>query len=151
MFQKHDRIYLNAPRSIHHGRPATIVNVDPRSKPYAYQVQLDGSEFAFWHPESELSAISIQANPKREEVIPMARKQIAHDFDTGFGIGGINRYQPTAAEEMAQINAQIRHAEWEKKRVRRGPLSNGQLWEPCRCGTEPVCVNCFNCEQHCDC
>jgi len=73
----------------------------------------------------------------------------AYDFDSGFGIGGINRYQPTAAEEMAQIEAEIRHAEREEKRVRRG--MRGQLWEPCWCGTEPVCLDCFKCHKHCDC
>jgi len=28
---------------------------------------------------------------------------------------------------------------------------NGQLWEPCFCGTEPVCSMCMNCEKHCNC
>lgn len=28
---------------------------------------------------------------------------------------------------------------------------NGQLWEPCRCGEEPVCVDCGYCERHCRC
>ena len=57
------------------------------------------------------------------------------DFDRGFGIGGINRYQPTAAEEMALLDQEIAHAEREERRVRRGP----------------VCVDCGLCEQHCDC
>jgi len=75
-----------------------------------------------------------------------------YDFDGGFGIGGINRYQPTAAEELATIEAQIRHMEREEKRVRKGPLPHGQLWEPCPiCGREPVCVDCGLCERHCDC
>lgn len=75
-----------------------------------------------------------------------------HNFDGGFGIGGINRYQPTAAEEMARIDAEMRHAESEAKRVRKGPLPHGQLWEPCPiCRREPVCVDCGVCERHCDC
>jgi hypothetical protein len=74
------------------------------------------------------------------------------DFDRGFGIGGINRYQPTAAEEMEHIEAKIRYADREARRVRRGPLPNGQLWEPCPiCRREPVCVDCGLCEKHCDC
>ncbi len=28
---------------------------------------------------------------------------------------------------------------------------NGQLWESCYCGTEPVCAQCMNCERHCSC
>lgn len=27
----------------------------------------------------------------------------------------------------------------------------GQLWQECRCGTEPVCVDCERCEKHCRC
>jgi len=88
-------------------------------------------------------------NESESRFEPVRCQQVAHDFDGGFGIGGINRYQPTAAEEMAQIDAQMRHAEREEKRVRRG--MRGQLWEPCWCGTEPVCVNCLNCHKHCDC
>jgi hypothetical protein len=27
-----------------------------------------------------------------------------------------------------------------------------ELYQPCgRCGTEPVCLDCFNCEEHCTC
>jgi len=78
---------------------------------------------------------------------------MAQDFDrTGSGIGGINRRQPSAAEETALLNARSRHAEREEKRVRRG--MRGQLWEPCEkrgCNTEPVCASCFYCERHCDC
>lgn len=28
---------------------------------------------------------------------------------------------------------------------------NGQLWEECSCGIEPVCAGCFSCERHCTC
>jgi len=74
------------------------------------------------------------------------------DFDKGFGIGGLGRYQPTAAEEMALLDQQIAYAERERRRVRRGPLPHGQLWEPCPiCGREPVCVDCGLCRDHCDC
>jgi len=80
------------------------------------------------------------------------KRRTSHDFDKGFGIGGINRRQPTAAEEMELIEAQIRHAEREAKRVRKGPLPHGQLWEPCPiCGREPVCLDCGRCEKHCTC
>ena len=154
MFQQHDRIYLNDPRSIHHGQPGAIVNVDARPRTYAYQVQLDGSEFAFWRPESELSSMPIQAAPALEKPHKpaMLPQESPYDFDGGFGVGGINRRQPTAAEEMELINAQIRHAEREEKRVRKGPFPHGQLWEPCPiCGREPVCLDCGLCEQHCDC
>lgn len=86
-----------------------------------------------------------------EPALP-SHQQIAHDFDTGFGIGGINRYQPTATEEMELIEAQIQHMEREEKRVRKGPMPHGQLWEPCPiCGQEPVCLDCGLCYNHCDC
>jgi hypothetical protein len=28
---------------------------------------------------------------------------------------------------------------------------NGQLWEECFCGVEPVCCECGRCERHCRC
>ena len=28
---------------------------------------------------------------------------------------------------------------------------NGQLWQECFCGTEPVCATCECCEGHCTC
>jgi hypothetical protein len=28
---------------------------------------------------------------------------------------------------------------------------NGQLWEECFCGTEPVCASCEKCKKHCTC
>ncbi len=28
---------------------------------------------------------------------------------------------------------------------------NGQLWQECRCGEEPVCCDCEQCEKHCSC
>ena len=28
---------------------------------------------------------------------------------------------------------------------------NGQLWQECRCGTEPVCCDCERCNRHCRC
>jgi hypothetical protein len=28
---------------------------------------------------------------------------------------------------------------------------NGQLWQECRCGREPVCVTCEKCSKHCQC
>jgi len=27
----------------------------------------------------------------------------------------------------------------------------GQLWQECRCGIEPVCVDCEGCNRHCRC
>jgi len=28
---------------------------------------------------------------------------------------------------------------------------NGQLWQECYCGTEPVCCGCEKCDRHCRC
>lgn len=28
---------------------------------------------------------------------------------------------------------------------------NGQLWQECYCGTEPVCSSCEKCAKHCKC
>jgi hypothetical protein len=28
---------------------------------------------------------------------------------------------------------------------------NGQLWQECYCGTEPVCASCEKCKRHCTC
>lgn len=27
----------------------------------------------------------------------------------------------------------------------------GELWQPCRCGEEPVCSECQHCDRHCTC
>ena len=91
-------------------------------------------------------------NPQHVQVKNFPTQRAASDFDGGFGIGGLSRYQPTAAEEMARIEAEDRHAQREANRVRKGPLPHGQLWEPCPiCRREPVCVDCGVCEKHCDC
>jgi len=165
MFQKNDRVYLNDPRSTHHGRPGTIiaVNLDPvcniRPRHYPYLVQLDSGGFPSWRPASGLSTEPIPTPMSAQPAVRTSHRasqpapqESPYDFDGGFGIGGINRRQPTAAEELATIEAQIRHMEREEKRVRKGPLPHGQLWEPCPiCGREPVCVDCGLCERHCDC
>ena len=119
-------------------------------------VEVDGD---WWLAENDLeNAIellsSTKSTPCKAKATSHERAQTAHDFDKGFGIGGINRYQPTATEEMALLDAQIRYVEREEKRVREGPLPHGQLWEPCSkwgCNVEPVCVLCLHCENHCDC
>lgn len=28
---------------------------------------------------------------------------------------------------------------------------NGQLWQECNCGAEPVCCDCERCKKHCTC
>lgn len=72
------------------------------------------------------------------------------DFDkTGLGIGGAGRHDLSAeaGELIARGEMKLR-----PQRPRRGPMPNGQLWEPCEiCGDEPVCVNCFRCGRHCKC
>ena len=94
-------------------------------------------------PQPVISAYPPQHEPTEAE---------CYDFDGGFGIGGINRRQPTAAEEIELLDAQLRAAEREAKRVRKGPMPNGQLWEPCpSCKREPVCLDCGLCERHCNC
>jgi hypothetical protein len=71
------------------------------------------------------------------------------DFDhSGLGIGGAGRHDLDA--EMGELIArgEVRVV----KRERRGPMPNGQLWEPCpRCDEEPVCLDCGYCERHCRC
>ena len=45
------------------------------------------------------------------------------------------------------------HFEQLKQRSTRtgGANMNGQLWQECRCGTEPVCCDCEKCQKHCKC
>lgn len=97
--------------------------------------------------EEDSCYVSLPTDPS--EHLPESAE--GFDFDKGFGIGGISRRQPTTAEETALLDAQLRHAEYEEKRVRLGPLPHGQLWQPCFCGREPVCVDCECCCNHCDC
>ena len=70
-------------------------------------------------------------------------------FDhSGLGIGGAGRHNlnDETMELVARGEMQI------GERKRRGPMPNGQLWEPCpKCDTEPVCVDCGYCARHCTC
>jgi len=72
-----------------------------------------------------------------------------YDFDhSGLGIGGAGKHdlEIETAELVARGEMQIIEHE------RRGPMPNGQLWEPCPiCGQEPVCVDCGYCAEHCHC
>ena len=70
------------------------------------------------------------------------------DFDkSGLGIGGAGRHD-LAAEEIELIaRGEMKLVERKRKR----PMPHGQLWEPCFCGTEPVCLDCLRCERHCRC
>jgi len=65
------------------------------------------------------------------------------DFDKGFGIGGVNRADKVD-EDMAVFEAQQSSGKPQQER--------GWLWEPCPiCETEPSCLLCGFCEDHCDC
>ena len=71
-----------------------------------------------------------------------------YDFDKGLGIGGAGRHDLRAEEQELIARGQIKPQQHE----RRGPMPNGQLWEPCpRCGDEPVCLDCGYCRRHCVC
>jgi hypothetical protein len=73
---------------------------------------------------------------------------MTYDFDrTGLGIGGAGKHN--LADEQAELIARGEMKIVEPERL--GPMPNGQLWEPCFCGVEPVCVNCFQCYDHCSC
>lgn len=81
------------------------------------------------------------------EAVPEQARPV-YDFDrTGLGIGGLGRHDPLG--EMTELVARGEVKLVERERI--GPMPHGQLWEPCFCGTEPVCVNCFKCERHCTC
>jgi hypothetical protein len=70
------------------------------------------------------------------------------DFDKGFGIGGMGRH-----DEVGDVSEMIARGEIQvTERTRKGPMPNGQLWEPCPiCGQEPVCLDCGRCVDHCHC
>jgi len=72
-----------------------------------------------------------------------------HDFDrTGLGIGGAGRHDLAAETGELIARGEMHYVE----RTKRGPMPNGQLWEPCPiCGTEPVCLDCGRCRKHCRC
>lgn len=76
---------------------------------------------------------------------------MTHDFDeSGLGIGGAGRHDLDAETAELIARGKLRPV----KRERRGPMPNGQLWEPCGkwgCDDEPVCLDCGLCEDHCEC
>ena len=72
---------------------------------------------------------------------------MTHDFDTGLGIGGAGRHDLEAEARELVARGEMRVVE----PTQTGPLPEGQLWEPCHCGTEPVCSICFKCREHCTC
>ena len=70
------------------------------------------------------------------------------DFDKGFGIGGLSRYDERA--ELAELIGRGMMTYKESKP--QGKMPHGQLWEPCSiCDEEPVCLDCGLCENHCRC
>jgi hypothetical protein len=75
----------------------------------------------------------------------------SYDFDkTGLGIGGAPAHDLQSETLELVARGELKVVEKES----RGPLPDGQLWEPCEvrgCNNEPVCVNCFRCEKHCEC
>ena len=79
----------------------------------------------------------------------MQAEESPHDFShSGLGIGGLARHDESAEIAEMIASGQLRIVEHKP----RGPMPHGQLWEPCpRCGTEPVCLDCGLCEQHCRC
>lgn len=85
----------------------------------------------------------------RYEPISSVPAESSHDFShSGLGIGGAGRHN--LQDEVLDLVArgQMQFVE----RGRRGPMPNGQLWEPCpRCSTEPVCLDCGYCRNHCGC
>ena len=69
------------------------------------------------------------------------------DFDKGFGIGGLGRRNLRDEEAELIARGEMNTVE----RQRQGPMPHGQLWQPCWCGEEPVCLDCEGCEKHCGC
>jgi len=70
------------------------------------------------------------------------------DFDKGFGIGGLARHDEEGEIAGMIARGNVRSTE----HARKGPMPNGQLWEPCPiCGQEPVCLDCGLCKKHCHC
>lgn len=70
-------------------------------------------------------------------------KQQTSDFDQGFGVGGLARYDMDAerAELIARGEMQVM-----PRQCSRG----GQLWEPCPiCGKEPIHLDCGLCDDCC--
>ena len=148
-FKEGQTVYLNDKRDMKHGSAGTVVSVGQnRHKSHPYQVQLEGDDFALFYSEEMLSDTPI----KQQSATPIKQQPTTpYDFDrTGLGIGGLSRH--SLADEMQELIArgEMKLVEREK----RGPLPNGELWEPCEkwgCDNEPVCVNCFYCERHCTC
>ncbi len=73
------------------------------------------------------------------------------DFDkSGLGIGGAGRHDLEAEKAELIARGEMKYVE----PVRRGPMPNGQLWQPCNnrgCNNKPVCLDCELCKRHCDC
>jgi len=101
------------------------------------------------YEQGEITADEYIDAVARQKARKPTMEESPHDFShSGLGIGGLARHDE--AGEVAEMIArgEMRVVEHERK----GPLPHGQLWEPCPvCSTEPVCLDCGRCEQHCRC
>lgn len=98
MFQINDRVTINDPRSTDHGKAGRVVAIDSNAN-HPYQVKIDGDPDLFWYHQTMLE-------PEGDDTIP-------HDFDQGFGIGGLGRHTEkpfvptiTQMQRLERIEAQ---------------------------------------------
>ena len=157
-----DRVYLNDPRNIFTGRLGTIEGIGTGPNPYLFR--LDGDPHAFHYEERHLSATpgpsysqeadlayrqEIGYPGSKPEPVRLIAEESPHDFDGGFGIGGLSRHSED--EGLAEMIASGQLVPQEPTGRR---MPHGQLWEPCArrgCNAEPVCLDCGFCEKHCTC
>jgi hypothetical protein len=127
-------------------------NLDPSWERYPGIVAVNTNTGLFGGigPLLETHLVDRPTNPRLELIEADVVKLVERDYE--FGIGGIGMaHDPYYADTQYQPTG-------EKRLELSGPgprRTYGQLWQECEhrgCHNEPVCSNCFMCqERHCHC
>jgi len=142
MYEINDQVFINFPRSLDHGKSATIIAINP-AHTNPYQAQIDGDDFAFWYTAGQLSTEPIRARAQAPQTIAKPTES-PYDFDrTGAGIGGIGRFQddpiiPTqkAFERYEQLRARATYC----RRCHQSDVFDGAMFT-----TDPASGLCDDC------
>ena len=101
MFKVNDTVYINNPGEDHHGERCTVVRAKDAGASFPYLVKMKDDEY--WFTAEEVLGHHPDEKQRAE----------SHDFDQGFGIGGLGRYVedpviPTIAQvkRLEQLEAQ---------------------------------------------
>jgi len=121
-----DTVTIHDPRATYHGEQGTIVSI--KSGPFPYRVEMQAGTFWF----------------TAEEVHPTASPEMGHDFDKGFGIGGLGRHAEEPIIPTVEQMKRIETAEAKMQTCRRCRQSD--LYDGAMFTTDPssgLCDDCY--------